>query len=124
MLNAFTAVTEERALAKAAAIDGELAKGQQLGALAGVPFAVKSLFDIAGPPTLAGSKINRDRAGRARRHPERSVIAFFRSPVVCSLRKRGEVTSSLMCRGTWGCACRGKLRRLRGNRRTGAAGCS
>ena len=28
--------------------------------LAGVPFAVKNLFDVAGLPTLAGSKINRD----------------------------------------------------------------
>ncbi|MET0921567.1 MAG: AtzE family amidohydrolase, partial [Xanthobacteraceae bacterium] len=33
-----------------------------LGPLAGVPFAVKNLFDIAGLPTLAGSKINRDAA--------------------------------------------------------------
>src|SRR5262252_10522565 len=60
VLNAFTAVTEERALAKAAALDAERARGRRLGALAGVPFAVKNLFDIAGLPTLAGSKINRD----------------------------------------------------------------
>src|SRR5215472_283645 len=66
VLNAFTAVTEERALARAAAIDAQLAKGHRLGALAGVPFAVKNLFDIAGLPTLAGSKINRDRAPAAR----------------------------------------------------------
>src|SRR5262245_62756130 len=66
VLNAFTAVTEERALARAAAIDAELAKGHRLGALAGVPFAVKNLFDIAGLATLAGSKINRDRAPAAR----------------------------------------------------------
>src|ERR1700741_133413 len=59
-LNAFTAVTEERALAKAAAIDAERARGRRLGVLAGVPFAVKNLFDVAGLPTLAGSKINRD----------------------------------------------------------------
>jgi 1-carboxybiuret hydrolase len=32
-----------------------------LGPLAGAPFAVKNLFDIAGLPTRAGSKINRDR---------------------------------------------------------------
>ena len=30
--------------------------------LAGVPFAVKNLFDVAGLPTLAGSKIERDAA--------------------------------------------------------------
>jgi aspartyl-tRNA(Asn)/glutamyl-tRNA(Gln) amidotransferase subunit A len=63
ILNAFTAVTEERARAKAAALDARRAQGGALGALgplAGVPFAVKNLFDIAGLPTLAGSKINRE----------------------------------------------------------------
>ena len=46
------------------------AAGKPLGPLAGVPFAVKNLFDVAGLPTLAGSKINRDRPpadGRLRR---------------------------------------------------------
>jgi 1-carboxybiuret hydrolase len=60
-LNAFTAVTAERARAKARAIDADRAAGRPLGPLAGVPFAVKNLFDVAGLPTLAGSKINRDR---------------------------------------------------------------
>ena len=61
VLNAFTTVVGARARAKAAAIDAERAKGRLLGTLAGVPFAVKNLFDVAGLPTLAGSKINRDR---------------------------------------------------------------
>src|ERR1700751_6132772 len=65
-LNAFTAVTEERALAKAAAIDAERARGRRLGVLAGVPVAGKNLFDVAGLPTLPGSKINRDRAPAVR----------------------------------------------------------
>jgi AtzE family amidohydrolase len=65
-LNAFTAVTEERARAKAAAIDTQRAQGGALGALAGVPFAVKNLFDVAGLPTLAGSKINREHAPATR----------------------------------------------------------
>jgi 1-carboxybiuret hydrolase len=59
VLNSFTAVTEQHALARAEAIDGKRAKGEKLGPLAGVPFAVKNLFDMAGLPTLAGSKINR-----------------------------------------------------------------
>src|SRR6187200_1588992 len=60
-LNAFTAVTRERALAKARAIDADRAAGRTLGPLAGVPFAVKNLFDVAGLTTLAGSKIYADR---------------------------------------------------------------
>src|SRR4051812_21020198 len=62
VLNAFTAITAERARAKAQAIDSERASGRVLGPLAGVPFAVKNLLDVAGLPTLAGSRINRDRA--------------------------------------------------------------
>jgi aspartyl-tRNA(Asn)/glutamyl-tRNA(Gln) amidotransferase subunit A len=65
-LNAFTAVVKERALAKAEAIDQARAKGNLPGALAGVPFAVKNLFDVAGLPTLAGSKINRERPPASR----------------------------------------------------------
>jgi aspartyl-tRNA(Asn)/glutamyl-tRNA(Gln) amidotransferase subunit A len=65
-LNAFTAVTDERARAKANAIDRNRAQGHTLGPLAGVPFAVKNLFDVAGLPTLAGSKINRELPPAAR----------------------------------------------------------
>ena len=61
VLNAFTAIVKERALATASALDEARAAGKPLGPLAGVPFAVKNLFDIAGLPTLAGSKINRRR---------------------------------------------------------------
>jgi aspartyl-tRNA(Asn)/glutamyl-tRNA(Gln) amidotransferase subunit A len=61
VLNAFTAVTAERAQAHAAAIDATVAAGRPVGPLAGVPFAVKNLIDVAGLPTLAGSRINRDR---------------------------------------------------------------
>jgi AtzE family amidohydrolase len=59
-LNAFTDLTRTRALSKAREIDTRRAAGGTLGALAGVPFAVKNLFDVAGLPTRAGSKINRD----------------------------------------------------------------
>ena len=56
-LNAFTDVTAARALARADAVDA----GQVSGRLAGVPFAVKNLFDVTGLPTRAGSAINRER---------------------------------------------------------------
>ncbi|WP_199580618.1 AtzE family amidohydrolase [Bradyrhizobium sp. MOS003] len=66
ILNSFTDVTADRARAKARAIDADIAAGKDIGPLAGVPFAVKNLFDVAGLPTRAGSKINRDRAPAAR----------------------------------------------------------
>src|SRR3982075_3587241 len=62
VLNAFTDVTGDRARAKARAIDAEVAAEKNPGPLAGVPFAVKNLFDVQGLPTRAGSKINRDSA--------------------------------------------------------------
>ncbi|WP_375408250.1 AtzE family amidohydrolase [uncultured Methylobacterium sp.] len=60
-VNAFTDVLAGRAIAKAAAMDAAHARGEALGPLAGVPFAVKNLIDIEGLPTRAGSTINRDR---------------------------------------------------------------
>jgi AtzE family amidohydrolase len=65
-LNAFTAVTETRALAAAQRVDAAVAAGQDPGPLAGVPYAVKNLFDVAGMTTLAGSKINRELPPAAR----------------------------------------------------------
>lgn len=56
--NCFTAVTRDTALAEAERIDWVISQGNEPGVLAGVPFAVKNLFDIAGLTTLAGSKIN------------------------------------------------------------------
>src|SRR6266702_2763433 len=60
VLNAFTDVTADRARAKARAVDAAIAAGKSAGPLAGVPFAVKNLFDVKGLSTRAGSKINRD----------------------------------------------------------------
>ena len=56
-IHAFTATTPGRARAEAARIDARVAAGEDPGPLAGVPFATKNLFDIAGLVTLAGSKI-------------------------------------------------------------------
>ncbi|AOS80890.1 MULTISPECIES: AtzE family amidohydrolase [Hydrogenophaga] len=58
-INAFTGTRFEAARAQAARVDAQRARGEPLGPLAGVPFAVKNLFDIAGEVTLAGSKVNR-----------------------------------------------------------------
>jgi AtzE family amidohydrolase len=58
-INAFTAVCAQRALATAASIDAARAAGHDPGPLAGVPFAVKNLFDIDGLSTVAGSNIDK-----------------------------------------------------------------
>jgi AtzE family amidohydrolase len=58
LLNCFTATTFERARREAAAIDALRASGQPLPPLAGVPYAVKNLFDINTMVTLAGGKVN------------------------------------------------------------------
>jgi AtzE family amidohydrolase len=60
VLNSFTRLTLERARGEAAAIDAMRAAGKRLPPLAGVPYAVKNLFDIEGEVTLAGGHVNRD----------------------------------------------------------------
>jgi aspartyl-tRNA(Asn)/glutamyl-tRNA(Gln) amidotransferase subunit A len=69
LFNAFTDITAARARKRAAALDAQRAAGERLGPLAGVPFAVKNLFDVAGLPTRAGSKINRERPPAERDAP-------------------------------------------------------
>jgi 1-carboxybiuret hydrolase len=63
-VNAFTSILAERALRRAAQIDKHARRAEL--SLAGVPFAVKNLFDVAGLPTLAGSKIEADSPPAAR----------------------------------------------------------
>lgn len=75
-LNAFTLVSADRALREAAAVDAAVAAGADPGPLAGVPYSVKNLFDLAGEVTLAGSKINRDHPPAAR---DATVVSRLRA---------------------------------------------
>jgi AtzE family amidohydrolase len=61
-INAFTSVLRARAFQEAAEVDAAVARGRDPGPLAGVPFAVKNLFDLAGEVTLAGSASRRSAA--------------------------------------------------------------
>lgn len=61
-LVATTRVLAAEALDAAAAIDAAVARGEDPGPLAGIPFGVKDLFDVAGLPTTAGAGMRRDAA--------------------------------------------------------------
>lgn len=65
-INALTAVVAEAAVARADALDHSLARGEAVGPLAGAPFVVKNLLDLAGVTTLAGSRIHASNPPAAR----------------------------------------------------------
>ncbi|HTU53022.1 MAG TPA: AtzE family amidohydrolase [Acetobacteraceae bacterium] len=79
-VNAFTDVTSERARAEADAIDAAIARREDPGPLAGVPYAAKNLFDLAGLATRAGSLIERAT-------PPAAADAFL----VAQLRRAGAI---------------------------------
>ncbi len=60
-LNAFVTVTEERAVARAQALQAELADGRWRGPLHGIPIALKDNIDTAGVRTTAASAVFADR---------------------------------------------------------------
>ena len=59
-LNAYIAVTADRALASAQAAEEAIAGASYLGPLQGIPIAVKDLVDVAGMPTTGGSVVLKD----------------------------------------------------------------
>lgn len=66
-------------LAQAAGIDAAIARGEEVGALAGVPITIKVNVDQEGFATTNGLKLQRD------------VVAKADNPVVANLRKAGAV---------------------------------
>ncbi len=66
-------------LAQAAGIDAAIARGEEVGALAGVPVTIKVNVDQEGFATTNGLKLQRD------------VVAKADNPVVANLRKAGAV---------------------------------
>ncbi|QZY89649.1 AtzE family amidohydrolase [Pantoea dispersa] len=60
-INAWTAVTAQRMLREADRLDQQCQRGEPLPALAGIPYAVKNLFDVAGHSTLAGASLFSER---------------------------------------------------------------
>ena len=64
-LHAFIALTRERALGQARAAESALRSGQDLGPLHGIPYAAKDLYDVAGLPTTAGTRVLKDNVAAA-----------------------------------------------------------
>lgn len=56
-INAFITTTFEAALEKAKQVDLKREKGEKLGALAGIPYSLKDVYNTKGVRTTAGSKI-------------------------------------------------------------------
>jgi aspartyl-tRNA(Asn)/glutamyl-tRNA(Gln) amidotransferase subunit A len=78
-LNAFVALRAEEALSDARQLEQRLARGEEVGPLAGVPFGVKDLEDLAGLPTTHGSV------------PFRDNLATVDSTQVARLRAAGAI---------------------------------
>lgn len=77
--NAYITIDTEGARRQAALLDHRLADGEDVGPLAGVPVAVKDVFDAAGLPTTAGSALFADNT------------AAGDGPAVAALRRAGAV---------------------------------
>lgn len=84
-LNAWTEVTGPRMLKEAADVDAQRQRGETLPPLAGIPYAVKNLFDVAGHTTLAGASLFSDR-------PAARADAF----AVDKLRRSGALLSGML----------------------------
>jgi AtzE family amidohydrolase len=79
-VNAFVATCETRARQDAAAIERAIASGHAVGPLAGVPFGVKAMMDVAGLTTTAGSRLHVD-----------DPPARADAPVIAQLRAAGAI---------------------------------
>lgn len=79
-LNAFVTITPERALADAARADGELRAGRDRGAMHGIPYGLKDIFDTKGIRTTCCSRLmednvpNRDSTVETRLHEAGGVL--------------------------------------------------
>jgi aspartyl-tRNA(Asn)/glutamyl-tRNA(Gln) amidotransferase subunit A len=92
-LGAFLTVQAERALDEARAVDARRARGERLGALAGVPIGIKDALCTRDAPTTAASKIltRAPRSGEPGSDPARGWCPPYDATVVARLRAAGAV---------------------------------
>ncbi|THU00310.1 AtzE family amidohydrolase [Lampropedia puyangensis] len=84
-VNAYTLLTHERAMREAEVVDALQRSGAPLPALAGLPYAVKNLFDLEGEVTLAGSRIR-----------QTAAVATEDAVMVARLKKAGAVLTGAL----------------------------
>lgn len=77
-LNSFTSLNE-KALQEAEALDARIARGEDVGVMAGVPFGIKEMFCTKGLRTTAGSKMLEN------------FVSPYNATVVDRLKKAGVV---------------------------------
>lgn len=90
-IQAWVVVDVEGAREQARRLDDELHAGRDRGPLHGIPIGIKDIFDVAGFPTLAGSRL---RAGHVAAH-DSHVVARLRAAGAVILGKT--VTTEFAC---------------------------
>ncbi len=90
---AFLTIQAERALDEARRVDARRARGERLGALAGVPIGIKDALCTRDAPTTAGSRIltRAARSGEPELDPHRGWCPPYDATVVARLRAAGAV---------------------------------
>ncbi|MBK4765139.1 MAG: AtzE family amidohydrolase [Pantoea sp. Brub] len=83
LINAWTKITDKRMLKEASFIDKN--KGIKLSLLAGIPYAVKNIFDVAGYTTIAGANMFSNR-----------IPALKDAWVINKLCKSGSILSGML----------------------------
>jgi aspartyl-tRNA(Asn)/glutamyl-tRNA(Gln) amidotransferase subunit A len=91
LYGAFLTTQAERALEDARAIDARRARGERLGALAGVPIGIKDALCTRDAPTTAGSKILTRAPLDASPDPGRGFCPPYDATVVARLRAAGAI---------------------------------
>ena len=103
-LLSFITVTPELALAQADAADREISSGRYRGALHGIPYGIKDVFDTAGIRTTWGAEIYRERVPAS----DAAVVTMLREAGAVLLGKlaTGELANGVAwyggtCRNPW-----------------------
>ncbi|HLK25521.1 MAG TPA: amidase [Caulobacteraceae bacterium] len=101
-LNAFVMLGREAAEQAAADVDARVARGEPVGALAGVPFGVKDLEDCIGFPTTQGSDFHKNDPPKSKDNPHvarlRAADAIVVGKTACSEFGMDSATSTF----AWG----------------------